>query len=183
MNKLKYLSIVLYPYLFTVIICAIVIVGKTLLPYDPADLPIEPFIITILLVSAIVIIFSVVAFFSAVKLSILTYLSKHQLYSSAKALLIIKLAHIPAYVFNFLIGCIGVLMSVWGIGLIFLAIFLDLICISLSGIASIGLSLKLRKINTSNFYIFTGISSFIYCIDVIVATYYYFKVKKVKDEI
>ena len=52
--------------------------------------------------------------------------------------LIIKIAQIPAYTINFILGLIGLFMSIRGIGIIGLVIVVDFFSIGLSGINNIG---------------------------------------------
>ena len=90
---------------------------------------------------------------------------------AAKLNLVVKAWQIPAYVFHFLLGLVGCLMSVWGMGFILFAIIVDLLTIALTGIFAIGCMVKLKKQNvlTTPLAILAGIGSFIYCVDIIVA--------------
>ena len=93
---------------------------------------------------------------------------------AARVNLFIKGIQIPAYIFHFIIGLMGTLMSIWGIGLIMLALIVDVITILLTGIHSIGCAVKMNKqgILTSPVAILMGVGSFIFCVDVIIAVIY-----------
>ncbi len=54
-------------------------------------------------------------------------------FDSVKLNKTIKMAHIPAYIFHFLLGIAGLFLSIWGIGFILWAIIIDLLTISISG--------------------------------------------------
>ena len=54
-----------------------------------------------------------------------------------------------SYIANFIVALVGVLMSIWGLGLIFYAVIVDFLTIVLSGIASIGCTYSLKKMALS----------------------------------
>ena len=99
---------------------------------------------------------------------------------SARMNLIIKGIQIPAYIMHFILGFIGLAMSVWGIGIILWAILIDLLTILLTGISSIGCSIRMRKegILSTAAAILMGIGCFIYCVDVVIAIVYVVKARK-----
>lgn len=101
--------------------------------------------------------------------------------TSAKINLIVKAVQIPAYLFHFVLGCLGLFMSVWGIGIIIFAIVIDAITIASTGISSIGLHVRIRTERYASKKVATwlGIASFLYCIDVAVAVFDYIYVKKI----
>lgn len=101
---------------------------------------------------------------------------KYTAYQATKINLMIKGLQIPAYVFHFLIGMMGLVASVWGIGIILVALVIDLVTITLSGISSIGCSIRMRKekILSLPASILMGIGCFIYCVDVFIAVVYFF---------
>jgi len=105
---------------------------------------------------------------------------KYTAYQSAKINLIIKGLQIPAYIFHFIIGTLGILASVWGIGIILVAVVIDLITITLSGISSIGCSIRMRKdkILSLPASILMGIGCFVYCVDVVIAAVYFFMARR-----
>ncbi len=90
---------------------------------------------------------------------------------AAKMNLAVKCWQIPAYLFHFLMGMTGLVMSIWGIGFIALAIIIDLITIFLSGLFAVGSVRRLKKegILSSGTAFLAGFGSFLYCVDVIAA--------------
>ena len=94
--------------------------------------------------------------------------------------LIIKGIQIPAYIMHFILGFLGLAMSVWGIGIVLWAILIDLLTILLTGISSIGCSIRMRKegILSTAAAILMGIGCFVYCADVVIAIVYTVKARK-----
>ena len=45
-----------------------------------------------------------------------------------------KCIQTPAYIINFLLGCLGVLMIIWGIGVLLFVVLVDYITIFITGI-------------------------------------------------
>ena len=92
----------------------------------------------------------------------------------------IKLAHIPAYVFHFSLGILGLVASVWGIGLILWAILIDFLTIILSGTVGLSASLCARRegLLTEGEAIAYAVLSFVYCADVAAAIVFCEKLKK-----
>lgn len=99
---------------------------------------------------------------------------------TAKQNLTIKCVQIPAYVLNFAIAMIGVMMSVFGLPMIAWAIAIDFLSILLTGVSAIGCGRTLYKegkIDRTS-AIWTTIGSFVYCADVVIAIVWYCKGKK-----
>ena len=99
---------------------------------------------------------------------------------TAKQNLTIKCVQIPAYVLNFAIAMIGVMMSVFGLPMIAWAIAIDFLSIVLTGVSAIGCGRTLykeEKIDRTS-AIWTTIGSFVYCADVVIAIVWYCKGKK-----
>lgn len=99
---------------------------------------------------------------------------------TAKQNLTIKCVQIPAYVLNFAIAIIGVMMSVFGLPMIAWAIAIDFLSIVLTGVSAIGCGRTLYKegkIDQTS-AIWTTIGSFVYCADVVIAIVWYCKGKK-----
>lgn len=99
---------------------------------------------------------------------------------TAKQNLTIKCVQIPAYVLNFAIAMIGVMMSVFGLPMIAWAIAIDFLSIVLTGVSAIGCGRTLYKegkIDRTS-AIWTTIGSFVYCADVVIAIVWYCKEKK-----
>lgn len=94
--------------------------------------------------------------------------------------MITKCVQIPAYIINFLFGCIGCLLSVWGLGIIIFVIITDFITIFFTGISSIGCTVLMKKQGalSNKLTLLCGIGSFTYCFDVIISIIYYKIAKK-----
>ena len=99
---------------------------------------------------------------------------------TAKQNLTIKCVQIPAYVLNFAIAIIGVMMSVFGLPMIAWAIAIDFLSILLTGVSAIGCGRTLYKEGKIDrtAAIWTTIGSFVYCADVVIAIVWYCKGKK-----
>lgn len=99
---------------------------------------------------------------------------------TAKQNLTIKCVQIPAYVLNFAIAMIGVMMSVFGLPMIAWAIAIDFLSIVLTGVSAIGCGRTLYKEGKIDrtAAIWTTIGSFVYCADVVIAIVWYCKGKK-----
>lgn len=93
----------------------------------------------------------------------------------------VKLIHIPAYIFWFLISVgMGFTTGIGGLFFVILAIAVDTLTIILTGISSVGCAVRMYKdgyckLRTS---VVMGIGSFIYCIDVVIAILYIVMLKK-----
>lgn len=94
--------------------------------------------------------------------------------------LTVKGVQIPAYIFHFLIGAAGTVMSVWGIGLIMLAVVIDISSIILTGIYSVGCAVRFKRENvlTGGYAALFGICSFLFCIDIAAAVIMAVKARK-----
>lgn len=99
---------------------------------------------------------------------------------TAKQNLTIKCVQIPAYVLNFAIAIIGVMMSVFGLPMIAWAIAIDFLSILLTGVSAIGCGRTLYKEGKIDRIaaIWTTVGSFVYCADVVIAIVWYCKGKK-----
>lgn len=88
--------------------------------------------------------------------------------------MIVKGVHIPAYIFHFVIGLIGLLMSVWGIGLLMAAVIIDFAAIVVSGTFALGCTIRIKKENLMPTWaaVLTAIGSYLFCIDVVIAVVY-----------
>ncbi len=105
---------------------------------------------------------------------------KYTAYESAKINLFVKGIQIPAYIFHFILGMMGCVMSVWGIGIIMVAVIVDLVTILLTGISSIGCTIRMKKEKILNaaLSILLGIGCFLYVVDVVIAVIYFCKARK-----
>lgn len=71
--------------------------------------------------------------------------SKYDALTDSKINLITKGVQIPAYIFHFVLGCLGLTLSVWGIGVIIFAVVVDFLSILTTGISAIGLHVRMAK--------------------------------------
>lgn len=97
-----------------------------------------------------------------------------------KAVAIVKLLQIPAYIGIFLYGVICVL-SIWGIGFAVLVWLFDCMFIFATGIVSVAGAVRgyQEKILSKKATILCSILSFVFCIDVFVAIYVWAKSRKI----
>ena len=97
-----------------------------------------------------------------------------------KMTMIFKLVQIPAFLFHFLIGAMGLLMSVWGIGFIMLAILMDVLSIFLTGMVGIGAAIacaKQKALSKGGAVIY-AILNFIFCVDVVSSIIYFIVIRQ-----
>ncbi|MGM9971644.1 MAG: hypothetical protein ACI35W_04485 [Anaeroplasmataceae bacterium] len=176
---LKMLPIIVYPYLYMLAILVVFVVAiiedSTTQSYDYTMLAM---VMSILLALVITVLCLILSIFNSIRSGINAY----GISAPVKLNLMIKCIQIPAYIINFVIGLIGLLMSIWGIGIIGLMIIIDLCTILLTGTNNIGTCVNLyrNKILTKKEELLFLLLSYIYVLDVIVAFYLIFKVKKNK---
>lgn len=125
------------------------------------------------------VLFNLYAAFSVIANLVAAVRGKRAAGELAKANRMIKLAHIPAYVFHFALGILGLAASVWGIGLILWAIVIDFLTIILSGTVGLSASLCARRegLLTEGESIAYAVLSFVYCADVAAAIVFCEKLK------
>ncbi|MCQ2484477.1 MAG: hypothetical protein MJ168_03975 [Clostridia bacterium] len=99
---------------------------------------------------------------------------------SAKMNLLIKGCQIPAYIINFVVGILSPLAGHFGIIAGVFIVVADIIAISMSGLFSVSCAVAFRKekLQSKALSLITGILSFVFCIDVAVAIYYFVKTSK-----
>lgn len=178
---IKLIPVLLYPYLYLIPLVlflftdAVNIIASFWMSLDSSIVR----IIVGLLAGIIGVVILTLPMFIAILNTIFCAQGKYTTAEAVKMNLIIKCVHIPAYIFHFLLGCLGVVMSVWGIGFIFVAIVVDALTITTSGTNAIGCSVRMYKDGylTKSGAILFGIANYIYCIDVVAAIYYHVKVK------
>lgn len=87
--------------------------------------------------------------------------------------LLIKGVQIPAYIFHFVLACLGTFMSIWGIGVILFAIVVDFLSILTSGISAIGVHIRMAKQGyvSKGVAVLLAVGSFLYCVDVGIAIF------------
>ena len=89
----------------------------------------------------------------------------------ANGILLVKLIHVPAFILHFILGSLGVLASVWGLGIIMFAVVIDLLTVIGSGTYTVAAITGLCRQNVINRWtgVLFGILSYIYCVDVAAA--------------
>lgn len=161
----KILPLILYPYAYLLFLFFVYSTGKLVKEGTTAEVEIFSALgmIAVVLYNLWVLILSLGSAIGGLK--------RYTPAEAAKMNLAVKLLQIPAYLFHFLMGAMGLLMSVWGIGFIGLAVAVDLITIFLSGLFAVGSVRRMKKegILSSGTTFWTGFGSFIYCVDIIIA--------------
>lgn len=161
---LQLLPVMLFPYLF-VFVLYVVLISMSVVAAESVNI----FRKILLVLAELAVIAVPIA--SAVLGAVYAVRSDISAYTAAKLNLIVKAVHIPAYIVNFLLGSAGLVMSVWGIGVIGYAIIADVLTIALTGIHSVGCMAKIRKegVLSTGYAVLAAIGSFIFCADVIIA--------------
>ena len=168
LKHLKMIPIIIYPYLYMIGILFIfifaVIEGSITNNYDYSAL-------FVFLIIPLALLITIICLFIVIINSIKSAKGSYGIYYPTRMNLIIKIAQIPAYTINFILGLIGFFMSIWGIGIIGLVIVVDFFSIGLSGINNIGCCINLykNKIISKKLTMLFIILSFIYVIDVFLA--------------
>lgn len=164
---IKVLPLILYPYAYLIWLVVMYLVDDTLSARFDSDRVNN-------IQGIIFIVYQIWVLWIAISGAIIASKNDSSAWETAKINLVVKGCQIPAYIFHFIIGLLGMAMSVWGIGLIFLAIIIDLLTISLTGIYAIGCAVKMKKegLLPTSVAVLTGVGSFIFCIDVVIAIIY-----------
>lgn len=136
------------------------------------------------LLLGVVIIYLLLTFVSTIFGAVYAAKSRISPQTAAKLNLTVKAVQIPAYIFHFLLGLAGTVMSVWGIGIIIFAAAIDIFTIILTGIHAAGCVVKICKggVLGKAAAVLMGIGSFIYCIDLVIAIVLFVLSRKYKDE-
>lgn len=178
----KYLSIIpliLYPYAYLIWIIGLIITGLTFEEIVGMELIMDIFGVIFILYNVYIVFIIIFNFVQALR-------GKYSAYELVKINLLVKGLQIPAYIFHFVLGLVGLVMSVWGIGFIILAIVIDFITIALTGLNALGCAIRIKKENKVSTIVSVvfGIASFVFCIDVILAIVLYMMINnaKVKEE-
>lgn len=158
------LLLFLYPYIYMFIIAGNLLIenGDIVEPGITAAIIIHLLIVLILVSDAII--------------------NKHQIVPTKDIVtinMIIKLVHIPAFIFHFVVGVFSSLLSVWGIGFVIAVVVIDLLTIIISGtysVITIVTIYKQKKVSLKE-AIICAICSYIYCVDIVVAIYLNVKVR------
>ncbi len=178
---IKLTPLILYPYAYLAVILLFISTGLliSIINIQPSSIVYN---LGFYLVIGIVIIYNVYTVFIAIHNAKESTKESSSAYDVAKTNFIVKSAQIPAYIFHFIIGMLSMVMSVWGIGLLLAVIIVDTLTIMLTGIHSIGCTIKMKRANliSSKKAVICGICGFIYLADIIVAFYYIVLTKKSK---
>lgn len=172
LKYLKMIPVIIYPYIYVVIL-AVFLMFLSVLPSDFNDAASLGLLI-------VAVIYNLYSFIVVIVNAVQGARGKMTARQAARMNLIIKGVQIPAYIMHFILGFMGLAMSVWGIGFVLWAILIDLLTILLTGISSIGCSIRMRKegILSTAAAILMGIGCFIYCVDVVIAIVYVVKARK-----
>ena len=167
-NYLRMIPVVLYPYLY---IPALIIYSMVYdyLPDDP-DKIFYGFI-------AFIVIYNLYCIVIGILNTVETVKGEVTLSQAARINLIVKCLHIPSYCFHVVLFIVGALLSVWGIPFMLWACLISCITICLTGIASVGCSIRMYKEERLNMLacIFMGIGCFVFCADLVIAVIYLVK--------
>lgn len=160
---LRMLPVILFPYFYIIIIFVAIAISNTFDISEGAEIWI-----------GIIVLYVLLSFLIAIVNAVQTAKMKGGVGDAVKINAVVKLVQIPAYIFHFLLGVLGLLMGIFGIGFWLFAIFIDLVTIILTGISAVGCAIRMYKdgyikLCTS---IFMGIGSFMFCIDVVIAILY-----------
>ena len=172
LKYLKMIPVILYPYIYIFILA----VFRGFMDALPSDY--NTFAVVGLLLVAVI--YNLYCFVIVIVNAVQGARGKMTAREAARMNLIIKAVQIPAYILHFIMGLIGMALSVWGIGIILWALLIDFLTILLTGISSIGCSIRMRKegLLSSTAATLMGIGSFIYCADVVIAIVYMVKARK-----
>lgn len=137
LKYLKMIPVIIYPYIY-VLILAVFFLFVGVLPEDTTD-------ISLLVLLIIAVIYNLVFLCHRNRQCGTSARGKLTAGQAARMNLIIKGIQIPAYIMHFILGFIGLAMSVWGIGFLLWAVLIDLLTILLTGISSIGCSIRMQQ--------------------------------------
>lgn len=171
----KLIPLILYPYAYIILMILYIPMAYAAGLQNPDKNGL--FFAIIMLVAAIYNIYVIVI---SIYNAVITSKLQFSVTDAAKRNLIIKGCQIPAYIFHFILAFLGLLMSVFGIGLIMWAFIIDVLTIYFSGISSIGCAVRLCKEKQISKFaaVFLIIGSFIFCVDIVVAIVYMVKSRK-----
>ena len=167
------LPVMLYPYAYLIYISLIFFaaIGFSLLGINSTNFLLNDYIIRF---------YHILCLFISIYSAITVIIKTDNCKQACMLNLVLKCIQIPGYIFNFVIGFIGLCMGLWGIGIVLFILIVDAISIALTGIVSIGCMIKLKKegaLTTSQMIIYT-IFSFIYCLDILFAILAYSNARK-----
>lgn len=189
---IKLIPIIVYPYLYLLLPVIIIVLSNPEMNSSDAVMAVLEFFGGIagflngiipnlfnIVFIAFVILLNILPMVIAISNAVFSSKGKYSASQAAKMNMIAKGFHIPIYLFNFVIAFLGIFMSVWGVGVVAIAVVVDFLTIILTGTNAIGCPIRLYKdgVISKSCAIIFGICSFIYCIDVAVAIYYFIKTK------
>ena len=169
---LKMIPIMAYPYAYLIYFIAFIVIGG-FASLDENEILFDVFFIIPLIYNAMSLIIVIINMIQGIR-------GKYTLKESAIINALTKCVQIPGYIFHFIMGLIGLLMSIWGIGFIIWAIIIDFLCIALTGISSLGLSIRLikEKVFSPSKGILILLGCFIYVVDVVLAIFLLIYIEK-----
>lgn len=185
--KLKTLPIIIYPYVFIPVLIGALFVGKYAIEFmqfaNVETVLSEKIGVGVIGVS--IILYNILTFIWAIVFSVSEMIGKQKLEDLAKVNMMVKFLHIPAFIFNFILGFIGCILGVFGIAFFLWAVLADILMIALSGIVAFGFAvraIKEKAVPTGEGILF-AIGSFIYCVDIVLAVVYKNKIMKRQNNV
>lgn len=169
---LKMLPIMIYPYIY--IICLVLYVFAC---SQFSGVDVQAYGSLALLAAAVIC--NLYCLFMIIANIVQACRGKYTARELTKMTMIFKLVQIPAFLFHFLMGAAGLLMSVWGIGFIMLAILMDVLSIFLTGMVGIGAAIacaKQKALSKGGAVIY-AILNFIFCVDVVSSIIYFIVIR------
>ena len=172
-KNLLLLPVMFYPYIYMICVATFSYINDVSVSDELGDISIRVLLVIAAICNLYVLIVVVVNLIRASK-------GKCNAIELVKLNMIIKLVHIPAFVFHFLLGMFGVAACLWGIGFVMWAILIDLLTIGLTGMIGLSASVSCRKegMLTKPMAFLYAVLSYIYCVDVISAIVFYVKLRK-----
>lgn len=171
-KHIKMLPVMIYPYIYVVCLIFVFSLGGVI----GADLVNEYGFLILCVMAVVINLYSVVIVMAYLIQAIRGKLNSKELITLT---MVVKLVQIPAYVVHFVIGLIGMVLSVWGIGFVIWAILIDLLTIFLTGLigTSAGISCFKDTVLSKREAMLYSFLCFIYCVDVIDCIVFFFKVR------
>lgn len=173
MKYLKLLPLIIYPYAYL-----IYLIAALLTPFETVQtLLIEGLLPAIIVYTLLTLVISIRNIVHAVK-------GQYTAAETSRMNMLVKGLHIPAYIFHFVMGVLGLCMSVWGIGFILVAVVVDVITIALSGVNAISCAVCMKKEKQlpTVLCVLTAIGSMIFCADVVIAIVWFVKCRIRKQQ-
>lgn len=156
--------LIIYPYIYLIYLIAALIIMRVF------NSELSDVLVPVLTV-AVFVVFHLLVLIDTVAGAVCINRASYTAVDAARVNLTVKVSQIPAYLFHFILGALGCMLSVWGIGFILYAIVVDLIAIALTGTHAVGCVVKMRRehVLTTFWTVLAAIGSYIYVADLIVA--------------